>query len=156
MIEVKTTGIVNKPLEDLWKVSVLEFEKVGNWSTGIYKSEKGQNHDRICETSFGKLYENITVKDETNHHIEIDAKGFPFFIKKTVGGWTFRKISDNKTEFTIEIKLHTIPIIGTIMEMFMKPKLQKALQVTAEDYKTYLETGKISGRKQRELEDRNK
>ena len=150
MIQAKATGIVNKPLKDLWRVSVLEFEKVGSWATGVYRSGKGPNHDRICDTAFGKLYENITTKDEKNHRIEIDAKGFPFFIKNAVGMWTFRKISENKTEFTVELKLLTIPVIGSVMEMFMKPKLQKALEVTAKDYITFLETGKISDRKQRE------
>jgi len=153
MIEVKVSGEVNKPLKDLWKVSVLEFEKVGNWATGIYHSSKGQNHDRICETPFGKLYENMNA-DEKNHRVVVDATGFPFFIKKAMGQWTFRKISNNKTEFTIGLKLYTIPIIGSIMGVFMKPKLRKALEVTAKDYKIFLETGKISERKQREKDSR--
>jgi len=149
MIEVKVSGIVNRPLKDLWKVSVLEFEKVGNWATGVYHSAKGPNHDRVCDTPFGKLYENINT-DEQNHIVNIDATGFPFFITKAKGQWAFRKISDNKTEFTLALKLKTIPIIGSIMGIFMKPKLRKALAITVEDYKTYLETGKISDRKQLE------
>jgi len=56
MIEVKVSGVVDKPLEDLWKVSVLEFEKVGNWATGVFHSEKTTKHDRVCDTAFGKLY----------------------------------------------------------------------------------------------------
>jgi len=150
MIDVKVGGVVNKPLKDLWKVSVLEFEKAGNWATGVFHSEKTPKHDRVCDTAFGKLYENISTKDEKNHYVEIDATGFPFFIKKAVGRWSFRKITDNKTEFSLRLKLTTIPILGPVMEIFMEPKLKKALQVTAEDYKTYLETGQISGRKERE------
>lgn len=151
MIKVKVTGTVNKPLKELWKVSVTEFDKVGNWATGIYHSSKGQNHDRVCETPFGKLYENM-ITDEKNHSMVVDATGFPFFIRKVKGRWTFSKISDNKTQFTIELKLETMPIIGSIMGIFMKPKLTKALEVTAEDYKIFLETGKISDRKQREID----
>ena len=156
MIEVKITKTVNKPLKDLWKVSVTDFHKVGNWGTGIFKSYKGEKHDRICETSFGKLYENIIDKDEKNHRILIDAKGFPFFIKKARGQWSFKEIDKNKTEFTIGLKLETIPIIGSIMGIFMKPKLTKALEVTAEDYITFLETGNISSRKQKERDSRKK
>jgi len=151
MIVVKKTGVVNKPLEDLWKVSFIEFHKVGNWATGIFHSEKTKDYDRVCDTSFGNLYENITFKDEKNHKMVIDAKGLPFFVKKFTGGWTFRKITDNKTEFTVELKLETIPIIGSFMELFMRPKFEKALDVVVDDYKTYLETGKISKRKEIEI-----
>lgn len=155
MIEVKIMKTVNKPLKNLWKLTVLDFDKVGTWATGIFKSYKGKKYDRICETSFGKLYENIALKDEKNHRILVDAKGFPFFIKKAEGQWAFREITKNKTEFTVGLKLKTMPIIGSIMGVFMKPKLIKALEVTAEDYIAYLETGKISERKQKEL-DKNK
>jgi len=154
MIEVKITKTVNKPLKDLWKLTVEDFDKVGTWATGIFKSYKGEKHDRICETSFGKLYENILEKDEKNHRMVVDAKGFPFFIKKVRGQWVFKEISKNKTEFTIGLRLHTMPVIGSIMGVFMKPKLTKALEVTAEDYIEYLENGRISERKQRELASR--
>jgi len=156
MIEVKITKNVNKQLKDLCKVYVTDFHKVGEWGTGIFKSYKGEKHDRICETAFGKLYENISHKDEKNHRILIDATGFPFFIKKATGQWTFKELSKDKTEFSIGLKMETIPVIGSIMGIFMKPKLTKALEVTAEDYITYLETGKISDRKQREKDSRNK
>jgi len=156
MIEVKITNTVNRPLKDLWTLTVRDFDKVGSWATGVFKSYKGKKHDRICETAFGKLYENITLKDEKNHRIEVDAKGFPFFVKKATGGWTFRKLTDKKTEFSVELKLVTMPIIGSIMGVFMKPKIKKALEVTAEDYKAYLQNGKISGRKQAEIDKRRR
>jgi len=152
MIEVKITNTVNKPLAECWKLSVDNFDKVGTWATGVYKSYKGEKHDRICETAFGKLYENISHKDEKNHRILIDAKGFPFFIKKAQGQWTFKKIDKNKTEFSVGLKLKTMPIIGSIMGVFMKPKLIKALETTTKDYIKYLETGKISESKQKEID----
>lgn len=152
MIEVKISGTVDKPLKDLWKLTVEDFDKVGNWSTGVFKSYKGKNHDRVCETAFGKLYENITHKDEKNHHIKVDAKGFPFFVTKAYGHWTFNKIDENKTEFVFGITLNTMPIIGSIMGVVMKPKLKKALQGTANDYKIFLESGKVSNSKQKEID----
>jgi len=156
MVEVKISGVVEKPLEDLWNLTVVNFDKVGTYATGVFKSYKGKNHDRICETSFGKLYENITKKDEENHTILVDAKGFPFFVRKATGFWKFRKISDKKTEFTLGIKLDTIPVIGSIMGIFLKPKLEKALKETVNDYKTFLETGKVSDKKRKEIESLNK
>lgn len=152
MIRVKITKTVDKPLKDLWKLTVLDFEKIGSWASGVHKSWKGNNHDRICETSIGKLYENITLKDDKNHKMVVDAKGLPFFVKKLTGTWTFKKINHKKTEFTINLEVITMPVIGTFMEIFMRPNLQKTIKQSAEDYKTYLETGKISENKRKEKE----
>ncbi len=155
MIEVKVTGTVNKPLKELWNLSVLNFHTMGNWATGVLHSKKGATCDRVCETPFGQLDEDIILKDEKNHLIKIKAEGMPFFVHKTTGGWSFKEISPHKTEFTVELSLETMPIIGSIMGIFMKPKIRKTLGIVANDYKTYLETGKISESKQREI-DKNK
>jgi len=152
MIDVRITGEVNKPLKDLWKLSVENFETMGTWATGVLHSKKGETCDRVCETPFGQLHEDIILKDEKNHIIKVNARGMPFFVNKATGAWAFKKISANKTGFTVGLKLQTMPIIGPIMEIFMRPKIKKTLGIVAEDYKTYLETGKISKRKQREIE----
>ena len=155
MIEVRVTGEVNKPLKDLWKLTVKDFTDMGKWATGVLHSEKGENCDRVCKTPFGLLHEDILLKDEKNHLIKIDAKGMPFFVTKSIGTWAFKKISGDKTGFTVELRLETMPIIGSVMGIFMKPQVKKTLEAVASDYKIYLETGKISARKQREI-DRNK
>ncbi len=150
MINVKVTFIVNKPIKDLWKVTAEEFEKIGSWSTGIYKSWKTKEYDRICETSFGKLYEKITLKDEKDYRIEVDAKGLPFFVKEFTGFWQFKKITDKKTEATVSLNMKTMPIIGSFMGLFLKPQLEKGIKITVKDYIHFLEKGTISDRKKRE------
>jgi len=151
-VEVKTTGVVNKPLKDCWKFSVDSFADVGKWATGIYHSKKTQEYDRVCDTPFGFLKENILNKNEANHSFQVSAVGLPFFVRSTTGGWNFKELNSNKTEFTIRLEMKLMPVIGWIMGPILKGKLQKALEATAQDYKTFLETGKISQSKQLEIE----
>jgi len=73
-------------------------------------------------------------------------------VRSTTGGWKFKELNSNKTEFTIRLEMKLMPVIGWIMGPIMKVKLQKALEATAQDYKTILETGKISQSKQLEIE----
>jgi hypothetical protein len=84
--------------------------------------------------------------------MNVEAKGLPFFVKSMIGGYKLREISKSKTEATFFVKIKTIPLIGTIMEIPMKMQLNKALSITLDDLKTYVETGKISGKKQGEID----
>ena len=90
MIQIQRKIIVNKPIDDVWKVLFDGFTDVGKWVTGVYKSRPGteeEGYDRVCTTFTGKLYETILNKDEKNHTFEVDAKGLPFFVKNFVILW---------------------------------------------------------------------
>lgn len=151
MINVKISNEVNKPLSELWKLSVENFDTMGTWATGVLHSKKGENCDRVCATPFGELHEDILEKNEEEHFIKVAASGMPFFVTKATGGWSFKEITEDLTGFTVELNLETMPVIGSVMGLFMKPKLRKSLEIVANDYKTYLETGEISKSKKREI-----
>jgi len=157
MIKIKRTIIVHKPVEQVWKVLFERFTKVGDWVTGVYTSRPGtkeEGYDRVCTTFTGKLYEKILHKDEKNHRFVVGAKGLPFFVKEFVGAWNLKKINSTTTEATLELNIHVKGIIGAIMQMPLKSKLSKGLSELQNDLATYVETGKISHSKQREVNKR--
>jgi len=153
MINIKREIIVNKPVNDVWKVLFEGFTEVGNWVTGVYSSRPGtkeEGYDRVCDTFTGKLYETIVQKDEKNHTFEVDAKGLPFFVKKFRGKWNLKEITPTKTQATIEINIQVKGILGAIMQFPMKLKLNKGLNEIHNDLVSYTETGEISKSKQKE------
>lgn len=152
MIDVKVNGEVNKPLSELWELSVENFDTMGTWATGVLHSKKGATCDRVCATPFGELHEDIIEKNDEEHFIKVKAEGMPFFVTKSVGGWKFNEIDENKTGFEVQLTLETMPVIGSIMGLFMKPQIEKTLKIVANDYKTYLETGEVSESKRKEIE----
>lgn len=157
MIQIERTITVNKPIKDVWKAVFEDFTEVGSWVTGVYASRPGtkeENYDRVCDTFTGKLYENITHKDEKNHSFEVDAKGLPFFVKEFTGKWQLNKLTPTSTEATITLILHLKGIIGAIMQTPMKSKLNAGLNELSNDLTTFVETGKISNTKKKELQKR--
>jgi hypothetical protein len=155
MINLHFTVTINRPVNEVWNVVYTKFTKVGDWATGVFSSRLGkteENADRVCDTFTGVLYEKIISKDEKNHVMHVEAKGLPFFVKSMIGGYKLREISPSNTHVTFFVKIKTMPFIGTIMEIPMRMQLNKALSVTLNDLKTYVETGKISSKKQGEIE----
>jgi hypothetical protein len=155
MIDLSFTASINRPVNEVWKVVYTDFTKVGDWATGVFSSRPGkkeENADRVCKTFTGILYEKIISKDEKDHTMQIEAKGLPFFVKSMIGGYRLKEISKSNTEVTFFVKIRTMPLIGTIMEIPMKMQLNKALSITLDDLKTYTETGKFSLKKREEME----
>jgi len=157
MIEIKRTGAINKPIDKVWKVLYGGFADVGKWVTGVYNSRPGTKEeklDRVCTTFTGNLYEKIISRDEKNHTFEVDAKGLPFFVKNFTGRWSLEKVSANTTKATLTLKIQTKGIIGAIMQIPLKSKLNSGLNETLNDFATYVETGKVSKAKQKEIDNR--
>jgi len=157
MINIKVKGTVKKPLSQVWDASANKFTSVSNWATGVYTSRVGNKEEkcaRVCETSSGHIEEDFITKDDVNHILAYSVKGFPFFVKSLSNTWTFKEISDSETEITLNPKVKTMPIIGTIMEIPLKAQLKKFMVTALDDFAIYVETGKPSERKLKEIEER--
>jgi len=154
MIQIKRKIIVKKPVQEVWKVLFEDFTKVGNWVTGVYTSRPGtkeEDYDRVCDTFTGKLYEKIIQKNEKNYSFEVDAVGLPFFVKTFRGKWNLSQVTPTTTEATLELTIDVKGIIGAIMQVPMKSKLNKGLNELGNDLVTFAETGNISNSKQKEM-----
>ena len=157
MINIIIKGKVKKPISEVWDVAANQFTSVSNWATGVYTSREGNKEekcDRVCDTSSGHIEEDIITKDDANHILAYSVKGFPFFVKSLSNTWTFKQISDSEIEVTLNPKVKTMPIIGTIMEIPLKAQLKKFMKTALDDFATYVETGKPSERKLKEIEER--
>jgi len=152
MINLKIIKIVKAPIEKVWDVLINEFAEIEKWATGVFSSQKTEDYDRVCKTSFGNLEEKILTKDKKQHILQFKVKGFPFFVKSAVSTWTLKEISKTETEVTVNPNIKTMPIIGTIMEIPMKMQLKKAIPGLMDDFATYVETGKASKSKQEEID----
>ena len=159
MIQITKSMIINKPINDVWKLMYGEFADVGKWVTGVYSSRpvtKEENYDRVCDTFTGKLYEKLLSVDEKNYTYVVDAKGLPKFVKSFTGRWKFDKISDNKTKATLNLTIETKGILGAILQIPLKFQLNKGLNELHSDLSTYMETGKPSASKQKEIRKKKK
>jgi hypothetical protein len=159
MIHIQRELIVRKPIKDVWAVLYGDFVNVGKWASGIYHSRPGtpeEGLDRVCDTFTGTLYEKFNFVDEENHMFEVNATGLPFFVTNTTGSWSLDEIDESTTKAVFEFKINTKGVIGTIMQIPMKSRLNKGVDRTLDDIKTYIETGEVTERKARELSESDK
>jgi len=159
MIDLKFNRKINKPIKEVWKFVIEDFDKGHLWATGTKSCRKGESHedfDRVCETETGILMDTITKVDKENHVLEFSVKGLPFFVRSVVSTWKLNKISDTQTEIILGPRITVKPIIGTLAQIPMKMALKKLYPGLLDDLVVYVETGKPSPRKQQETEGHRK
>ena len=160
-MEVQKEIIVNKPIDDVWEVLGNQYTEAYKWARGLYHSEgfgdpqiEGATcNNRTCDTSFGTLQEEIKKFDTQNYVLEYEViKGFPGFIKQGINNWRLTKVSNTKTKVTMLFIGITKGVLGLIMGPLMGFQLNKNLGDALEDFKHYVETGKPSPGKVKDMQ----
>ena len=159
MLDLKFDTKINKPIEQVWRFIIDEFSNAHHWAYGTPECRKGtesEDFDRLCYTETGKLMDTITKIDDENHLLEFSVKGLPFFVSSVVSSWKLNEISDTQTEIILGPRIEVMPVIGTLMQIPMKIAFKKLYPGLLNDLKIFVETGKPSARKQKEIEQSKK
>ena len=157
MIEIKAKKLINKPIDEVWKFVVEEFPNSHEWAAGTDSCRAGEaseDFDRVCDTESGRLMDTITNVDDENHLLQFSVTGLPFFVRSVVSSWKLNKVSDTQTELVMGPRIEVMPVIGTLMQIPMKFSLEKLYPGLLDDLATFVETGKPSARKQKEIDSR--
>ena len=151
---------INKPITEAWDVLGNKFTEAHKWARGLDHSvglgkpkfEGANCSNRTCEVpGFGTIQEEIKMFDSKNHVLAYEVlKGFPGFITSAINTWSLNKV-EKQTKVTMHIKMGTKGLKGAIMGPMMKIKLNKTVEGVLQDFKIFVETGKVSQQKQKEL-----
>lgn len=154
-MEVKKEIIINKPIDEVWEVLGNQYGEAYKWARGLYHSEAHGKpkingavcSNRACDTSFGKLREEVKVF-QPNKQLSYEViEGFPSFVETGINNWYLSKLDDNRTKVTMHFQGKTTGIMGAIMGPMMKMNLKKGLGQALSDFKYYVENGKPSPEK---------
>ncbi len=159
MIDLKFTKTINKPVKDVWKCVFDDFSSAHLWATGTPTCRKGELHedfDRVCNTETGELQDTLIKVDKENFMFEFSVKGLPFFVRSVVSTWKLKQLSVNQTQIILGPRIEVKPGIGTLAQIPMKLAFKRLYPGLLEDLATYIETGKPSPRKQKEIDKQNK
>ncbi len=154
MIDLKFEIKINKPIDDVWKVVSGEFTNAHKWATGTTNCRKGEKHedfDRVCDNETGRLMDTITKMDNENYLLEFSVKGLPFFVRSVVSTWKLERVSVVQTKIILGPRIEVMPVIGSLMQIPMQIAFKKLYPGLLDDLATYIETGKPSLRKQKEI-----
>ncbi|CAH0999176.1 hypothetical protein LEM8419_00473 [Neolewinella maritima] len=163
-MEIKRTFTVDRPIEKVWDVLGNDFGGAAKWATGLYHSEGygapqlagASCNNRACDTNQGKIKEVIRVFDVDNHHLAYAViEGFPGFVKSGVNNWRLTDLGDGRTRVDIHFIAVLQGLLGTIMRPMMGWQLGRVFDQALADFKIYVETGKPSSAKAKELAGRS-
>ena len=100
---------------------------------------------------FRSIKEEIRIFDPANHVLSYEViEGFPFFVKLGQNTWTLTQIG-NETKVSMRLEMRTKGIIGKVMSPMMRLQMGGVLTNAIEDFKHYVETGRPSPRKAKEI-----
>lgn len=157
-MQITRNIIINAPIKKVWQVFAHNFDKVGDWSSGVSLSDVAEvppvtdeaaMAGRVCMTAYGKCYELFEVYDEQQHTFTYKAQfeKTPPGVKSARNTWRVEAISKSQTRFimTSQTQLNSFPgLFLYIPYRFFVPRI---LKMNLEEAKHFIETGKPHPRK---------
>lgn len=156
-VSVSKSIYINVPVDELWKITALDFGNISKWSAGVVESKaNGEgNHgavcnERVCQPSykgFKATTERFIDYDPKNYHFTYQiAQGLPSMVKYAQNKWIHQS-KGTGTELMMQVSMELKGIMGTLMQGVMKKNMGKILYQNLEELKVYAETGEQHERK---------
>ena len=156
-MKILRTVTINMPADEVWQAIGTNYKDAGLWSSAIYASAptQGQPVDgapvsgRVCETTLGPFKESIVEYDTDRRTLAYLATGekMPGFVKQLKGSWRLSEKDGNTTVVVMQLNADIAAPFNMLMGWIMRKQFNKAISVTLEDLKFYLENGKRHPRK---------
>jgi hypothetical protein len=157
--------IVDASADRVWEVVARRFERIGEWATAIPASrvdpEAVSETDapvagRVCATGlriFPDVRETIVAYDDRARSLVYVGEGMPAFVADARNRWHVSAIDDRRARVSVEATLETRGILGRLLSLPLRLRLQREGRRMLEDLKHYVERGRPLPRKQRRLEE---
>ncbi len=158
-IKIQESILIDVSKEKLWEVTALQFDRIGDWSSGVLKSKGHGTSDigavcleRNCEPSyegFKTTTERIVDYQPEDHQFTYEiVAGLPGMVTNAENTWTHVGIGE-KTLLTMDVHMELKGLIGWLMKIPMEKQMRKILRENLEELKTYAESGQIHDRKKK-------
>jgi hypothetical protein len=173
-----TEFVVAAPADAVWDVIGRRFDRIGDWATAIPASTAlpptagtaatqvlahlaaGQRIDgapfagRVCTTGVRlvpRVTETLVAYDETNRTLTYEASGMPAFVTTARNTWTVTPLDERRCRVTLRARFVTRGLLGHIGRRAILAQVGRTSRYLADDLRHYVETGRPSPRKQRQL-----
>jgi hypothetical protein len=162
-MEVTKNAIVNVSADRLWSILGDDFDKVGEWASGVDSS--GPKTDaavpdgasvggRVCQVpGLGAVDEAFTSFDpaERAYAFAATASKIPSFVHNLTNHTVVNSLGSEQSEVQIKITADTEGVKGTLVKPVMTRQFNQAIDGFLEDLKIFAESGKISSTKSKAL-----
>ncbi|MGF1476188.1 MAG: SRPBCC family protein [Geminicoccaceae bacterium] len=154
---------INAPIDEVWKVSAVEFEHIDRWDGNVRASRSsgaalsgGPVGGRVCDLyGGGKTVERFVEFDESRRSFTYDiVEGLPGFIVSAKNIWTHDPVDCDEARLSMRLVMQVKGILGLIMQRPMRLQMGRVLGNAQEELKHYVETGQPHPRKQKKMRTR--
>ena len=157
MMEIQLHTQINCSAQDCWKVFGNGYADIYKWLSGVTSSDAegepfgespvGSRRIKTPTISFSEKLIHFSNEGRTFTYQVI---GLPFVVKHATNEWRFTSNGESAT-LHMHLKLQTATGFGWLLNGLLKKNLTKAMNNLHEDFKYYMENGKVHPRKAKEL-----
>lgn len=155
--------IIQASADAVWKVVGDQFDRIGDWASAVPAStadpaapavEGAPVTGRICTTGVRlvpRVTEVIVAYDDAARTLTYQATQTPAFITLARNRWHITPIDAGTARATYEGQFETRGILGRLARWWILAQVNRTGRYVLDDLKHYVEHGRPSPRKQREL-----
>jgi hypothetical protein len=181
MPELFTDLLVAAPAQRVWDVVGRQFDRIGDWATaiprstavphpvaGAYRAVDTGNRGlpvvtvgldapvagRVCTTGIrlvSEVTELLVAYDDADRTLTYEASGMPAFVTLARNTWTVATIDSRRCRVELRATFDTQGLLGLLGRWAILAQTRRTSRHLAEDLRHYVETGRPSPRKQRQL-----
>jgi Polyketide cyclase / dehydrase and lipid transport len=176
MPELSTEFVVAAPAGAVWDVIGRRFHRIGEWATAIPASTAlppgtvttqavtplpvaqiiggAPVAGRVCTTGVRlvpRVTETLVAYDEANRTLTYAASGMPAFVASARNAWTVTPLDERRCRVTLQARFVTGGLLGHLGRWAILIQVGRTSRYLADDLRHYVETGRPSPRKQRQL-----
>lgn len=162
-MEVAKNATFNVSADRLWSILADDFDKVGEWASGVDSSGPNTNAaapegasvgGRVCQTpGFGAINETFTSFDpvERSFSFEATASKLPKFVRNVTNHTSVKSLGPEQSEVQLRTTADTPGLRGALIKPIITRQITRAIDAFVEDLTIFAETGKISNEKTKKL-----
>lgn len=155
-VSIEESVVIDAPVEQVWKISAVEFEHIDRWDANVRASSAqgaaitdAEIGGRVCHQYNGRqTVENLTLYDEASHTFTYAiTEGLPGFVVAAQNTWVFDARVTGQTKLTMRVVMQVEGWLGAVMQRPMRSQMGKVLRNAQQELKHYAETGRPHPRK---------
>jgi hypothetical protein len=161
-VRLSSETVITASADRVWAVVGGEFGQIGRWATVIPasrpKEEIGATDasvaGRVCETGismFPQVEETLVAYDEAARTLSYVGAGLPTFVAEARNRWEVRAIDDHHARVRLDATVRLRGILGQLLALPFRLWARRSGARMLDDLKHYVEHGRPSPRKERQL-----
>jgi len=162
-VKLSNETIIEASADRVWEIVGHQFARIGEWATAIPASRPNLQAvgdgdapvaGRVCESGlpmFPHVEETMVSYDEAGRTLTYTGAGLPAFVREARNRWRVTPVNDHRARVRVDAIIEMRGIVGRLLALPLRFRLAREGPKILDDLTHYVEHGRPSARKQRQL-----